>query len=135
LYVLSFHERQCAFLERGAARWGTDLGMTAMDRIDSVLETYLLALASFDQCPDSVPQLVKDRLAANVERAERAFSEAAADGLQRTTPAMEATFGNLGLANERARLCLRQAKPIAALASDLEAATALATELLASMDR
>ena len=61
LYVLSFHERQCAILERGAARWGTDLGMTAMDRIDSVLETYLLALAGFDQCPDSVPQPVKDR--------------------------------------------------------------------------
>jgi hypothetical protein len=109
--------------------------MTAMDRIDSVLETYLLALAGFDQCPDSVPPLVKDRLAANVERAERAFSDAAADGLHRTTAAVEAVLCSLDLANERARLCLRQAKPIAALAIDLEAATALATELLASIDR
>ena len=123
------------FLERGVARWETDLGTTAMDRIDSVLETYLLALAGLDQCPDSVPKLVKDRLAANVERAERAFSDAAADGLQRTNPALEAAICGLDLANEKARLCLQEAKPIVALISDLERAAALAIELLPSMDR
>ena len=101
-----------------------------MDRIDSLLETYLLALAGLDQCPDSAPHVVSDRLAANVERAERVFSDAAAGGLVRASPAMQAAAQRLDLANEEARRSLREAKPIAALVDDLERATALATQMI-----
>ena len=100
------------------------------DCIDSLLETYLLALAGLDQCPDTAPRLVSDRLAANVERAERVFSDAAAGGLERASPAMQAVAHRLDLANEEARRGLRQAKPIATLVDDLERATALAAGMI-----
>jgi hypothetical protein len=115
---------------RADARRETELATFGTDYIDSLLETYLLALAGLDQCPDTAPRLVSDRLAANVERAERAFSDAAAGRLERASPAMRGAAHRLDLANEEARLSLREAKPIAALVDDLERATALATEMI-----
>ena len=95
-----------------------------------MLEAYLLALAGLDQCPSSAPPAVKERLAANVEKAERAFSDAAADGLQKATQSMEKATLNLSAANEKARHSLREAKPITALVNELERATGFALEVV-----
>lgn len=106
------------------------MGTAGTDRIDAILETYLLALAGLDQCPDSAPDLVRRRLATNVEKAERAFAYAAADGLQQAHSSLAAAAHRLFLANEAARACLREAKPIVVLVNDLERATALAVEMI-----
>jgi hypothetical protein len=124
---------QCLNLRPCSYQSETDLAGPGIERIDSLLETYLLALAGLDQCPDSAPGLVKDRLAANVERAERVFSDAAADGLEQADPSMQAAADRLDLANEEARRCLREARPIVNLVDDLERATAVATEMIGAL--
>ena len=48
---------------------------------------------------------------------------------------MEAAALRLDLANEEARRCLREAKPIAALVDDLERATAVAVEMIDAIGR
>ncbi len=106
------------------------MGATAKDRVDAMLETYLLSLAGLDQCPESAPRAIKDRLAANVERAERVFADAAADGMKRQAIQLEEALRDLAAANARVRDGLHEAKPILALVHDLERATALALEAL-----
>ncbi len=106
------------------------MAATAKDRVDAMLETYLLALAGLDQCPESAPQAVKDRLTANVERAERVFVDAAADGMRREAAPLEDALRNLATANTRVRDGLHEARPILTLVNELERATALALEAL-----
>ena len=107
---------------------------TATEMIDCLLDAYLLALAGVDQCPDSAPPEVKARLLANVERAERAFSDAAADGLVRDCPHLVPVGRQLFAANRRGRRSLRNAEPIARLVSELERATCLAVEIAGALD-
>ena len=95
-----------------------------------MFETYLLALAGVDQCPESAPQEVKDRLSENAERAEKAFADAAADGLLRSSADMERALADLVDANAASRDGLHQAKQIGALVGDLEKATRLAHNVL-----
>jgi hypothetical protein len=108
---------------------------SATDRVNGMLESYLLALAGLDQCPDSAPDTVKQRLTANVERAERVFSDAAADGLRKNNAALEIACLKLQVANDKARRALRESKPITNLTGDLESATLAALEVLGAAQR
>lgn len=101
---------------------------TASDAIDGLLDTYLLALGGVDQCPESVPPEVKGRLLANVERAERAFSDAAAGLTEDCTP-LQPVVCQLHAVNRTNRQGLRGAAPIARLVTELEKATSLAVEI------
>src|SRR5476649_1154160 len=107
---------------------------TAAEMIDCLLDAYLLALAGVDQCPDSAPPEVKGRLLANVERAERAFSDAAADGLRRDCSHLVPVVRQLFAANRLGRQSLRNAEPIARLVSELDQATCLAVEIAEALD-
>ena len=107
---------------------------TATEMIDCLLDAYLLALAGVDQCPDSAPAEVKARLLSNVERAERAFSDAAADGLVRDCPHVVPVVRQLFAANRLGRRSLRNAEPIARLVAELERATCLAVEIAGELD-
>ena len=60
---------------------GIDVPPVSKERVDPILENYLLALAGVDQCSGNAPETVRSRLAVNLERAERAYADAAADGL------------------------------------------------------
>jgi hypothetical protein len=100
------------------------------ERVDHILDNYLLALACVDQCPTSAPDAVKSRLAANLERAERTYADAAADGLLEVAAAIEAALRTLGRANEQARMRLHGGTPIADLLADLEHNTEHADRIL-----
>jgi len=97
--------------------------MAATRYVNEILENYMLALAGFDQCPDSAAEAIKERLAANIERAERAFADAAADGLQSDAATICQTVHRLTLANEVSRAGFHDGKAIGDLLVDLEQAT------------
>jgi hypothetical protein len=103
------------------------------ERVDRVLENYLLALAGVDQCAVSAPDDMKSRLAGNLERAERAFADATADGLADLSGDMEAELQALAVANERSRAGLHGGVPIADLLADLERGTEHARRILSSV--
>lgn len=107
---------------------------TAAEMIDCLLDAYLLALAGVDQCPESAPPEVKGRLLANVERAERAFSDAAAGGRGTDYSHLVPVVRQLFAANRLGRQSLRNAEPIARLVSELERATCLAVEIAGGLD-
>jgi hypothetical protein len=107
---------------------------TASEMIDYLLDAYLLALAGVDQCPDSAPPEVRGRLLANMERAERAFSDAAADGLIRDCSHLVPVVRQLLAANQVSRRSLRDAEPIARLVCELEKATCLAVEIAGALE-
>lgn len=107
---------------------------TATEMIDCLLDAYLLALGGVDQCPDSAPPEVRGRLMANVERAERAFSDAAADGLVRDCSPLVPVVRKLLAANQLSRRSLRDAEPIARLVWELEKATCLAVEIAGALE-
>ena len=110
--------------------------MVARLRIDEVFETYLLALAGRDQCPDSASPVVKHGLALNLDRAEKAYAFAVADGLEGSpeTPSLtlDVAVADLKAANARARERLHQTTPLVAVVADLETATRLALAVLAA---
>ncbi len=107
---------------------------TAAEMIDCLLDADLLALAGVDQCPDSASPEVKARLLANVERAERAFSDTAADGLGKDFSHLVPVVRQLFAANRLGRQSLSKAEPIARLVSELERATCLAVEIAGRLD-
>jgi hypothetical protein len=107
---------------------------TATEMIDCMLDAYLLALGGVDQCPESVPSELKFRLLANVERAEKAFSDAAADGLIRDCSHLVPVVRRLFAANRLSRQSLRDANPIARLVCELERATCLAVEIAGDLE-
>lgn len=100
------------------------------ERVDSVLENYLLALAGVDQCSASAPDDMKHRLAANLERAERAYADAAADGLVELTNDMEREVRALAEANEKSRTALHGGVPMTELLDELELGTEHARRIL-----
>jgi hypothetical protein len=98
-------------------------------RIDLLLENYLLALACVDQCSEWVPEAVRTRLALNLERAERLYSDAAADGLAGRETGCEALHEALIKVNATTRAGLRDGWIITELVTDLELATKHAKRL------
>ncbi|CAN5902972.1 hypothetical protein BH11PSE3_BH11PSE3_21080 [soil metagenome] len=98
--------------------------------VDQLFETYMLALVGLDQCPSSAPAPVKERLEANVERAERAFSDGIADGLQGRSQAITVAIDQLVGANAASRAAFHASKAIGGLLYDLEQATERAEDVL-----
>jgi len=107
------------------------MAATARGRIDELFENYVIALAAVDQCPESADGEVQRRLAQNVERAERAFADAAADGLHVDSAILEDAVKALADANTTSRGSLRDGHAIGALVTDLERGTELAVKVLA----
>lgn len=108
---------------------------SASGRVNELFETYILALAAADQCPESASKELKWRLEENVERAERAFADAAADGLRGESPIIDEVMRELADANRLTRAALRDGKAIAASLVDLENGTARAVRLLMAARR
>ena len=95
----------------------------ARGRVDRILENYLLALAGVDQCDASAFDELKTRLAANAARAERAWADAAADGLVDLPASAVADLEVLAMLVVRARTALHDGDPMGGLLDVLEAAT------------
>ena len=106
------------------------VGPVSRERVDPILENYLLALAGVDQCSGSAAELVRSRLAVNLERAERAYADAAADGLVEVSADMEADLGALEGTNEQSRRRLHGGAPITDLLVDLELGTEQANRVV-----
>jgi hypothetical protein len=106
-----------------ASREGIDVAPVTKDRVDPILENYLLALAGVDQCSQNALETVRSRLAVNLERAERAYADAAADGLVEVSPAMDAELGALARINEDTRRRLHRGASITDLLVELEQGT------------
>ena len=101
-------------------------------RVDRILENYLLALAGVDQCDASAFDDMKTRLAANAARAERAWADAAADGLVDLSQPATADLAVLDELVARARAALLDGEPIAGLLEALEAGTDRAIRVVAA---
>jgi len=106
------------------------MAFAVREYVDEVLETYMLALVGLDQCPDSAAGSIRDRLIANVERAERLFSDAVADGLHDASASVVEAARRLALANEASRAGYHNGKAIGDLLTDLEQATEYAAGVL-----
>jgi hypothetical protein len=113
-----------------ASNGGLDVAPVSKERFDPILENYLLALAGVDQCSQSASEVVRSRLAVNLERAERAYSDAAADGLTDVSVDMEAELGALVRVNEQSRRGLHRGASITDLLVDLEQGTEQANRIV-----
>jgi hypothetical protein len=100
-----------------------DVAPVSKERVDPILENYLLALAGVDQCSANAPETARSRLAVNLERAERAYADAAADGLEDVSADMEAELCALTRTNEQSRRRLHRGAPITDLLVELEQGT------------
>jgi hypothetical protein len=100
------------------------------ERVDPILENYLLALAGVDQCSTNAPETVRRRLAVNLEKAERAYADAAADGLVDVSADMEAELQALERTNEQSRRRLHAGAPITDLLVELELGTEQASRVV-----
>jgi hypothetical protein len=109
---------------------GIDVAPVSKERVDPILENYLLALAGLDQCSQSASEAVRSRLAVNLERAERAYADAAADGLVDVSAEMEAQLCGLAEVNEQSRRRLHRGAPITDLLVELEQGTEQANRIV-----
>jgi len=109
---------------------GIDVPPFSKERVDPILENYLLALAGVDQCSGNAPEAVRSRLAVNLERAERAYADAAADGLVEVSADMEAELGALEQGNGQSRHRLHGGAPITDLLFELEQGTDRANRIV-----
>lgn len=109
---------------------GIDVAPVPKEHVDPILENYLLALAGVDQCSQSAPEIVRSRLAVNLERAERAYADAAADGLIEVSDDMAAELGTLAQVNQESRRRLHRGAPITDLLVDLEQGTDQANRIV-----
>jgi hypothetical protein len=109
---------------------GIDVPPVSKERVDPILENYLLALAGVDQCSANAPDTVRSRLAVNLERAERAYADAAADGLVEVSGDMEAELGDLEQGNGQSRRRLHGGAPITDLLLELEQGTDRANRIV-----
>jgi len=109
-----------------------EVGMppVSRERVDRIFENYLLALAGVDQCSESAPDDVRSRLAANADKAEQAYTDAAADGLVGGSPGIDDEVRGLAQANERSRIALHDGRPMGSVLVDLEQGTAHAFGVL-----
>ena len=103
---------------------------SASGRVDELFENYILALVAVDQCPESAGEELKWRLRENVERAEKAFADAVADGMRESSPALDEALRELADANLITRAALRDGKAISASLAELENGTAHAVRVL-----
>lgn len=111
------------------------MASAARTRVGVVFENYLLSLAGVDQCPDSASDATRDRLEANVERAEKAFADAVADGLSGDSAGLAEAVRDLADANEAVRVAFHDGKAIGDLVADLEQATEQAGRVLRAAGR
>jgi hypothetical protein len=109
---------------------GIDVAPDSKERVDPILENYLLALAGVDQCSQNAPDIVRSRLAVNLERAERAYADAAADGLVDVSDDMESELSGLTRVNAESRRRLHRGAPITDLLVDLEDGTDKANRIV-----
>ena len=109
---------------------GIDVPPVSKERVDPILENYLLALAGVDQCSGNAPETVRSRLAVNLERAERAYADAAADGLIEVSDDMEAELCALERGNGQSRRRLHGGTPITDLLLELEQGTDRANRIV-----
>jgi len=109
---------------------GIDVAPESKERVDPILENYLLALAGVDQCSQNAPETVRSRLAVNLERAERAYADAAADGLVEVSVDMETELCALERGNGQSRRRLHGGSPITDLLVDLEQGTDRANRIV-----
>ena len=113
-----------------ASSEGIDVAPVTKDRVDPILENYLLALAGVDQCSQNAPETVRSRLAVNLERAERAYADAAADGLTEVSPDTDVELGALARINEDTRRRLHRGASITDLLVELEQGTEQANRIV-----
>lgn len=106
------------------------MALGSRERVDRILENYLLALACVDQCSANASDELRSRLAVNLERAERLYADAAADGLVEVSTQVETELLALGRTNGRSRSRLHDGTPIVDLLSDLEEATDHASRIV-----
>jgi hypothetical protein len=109
---------------------GIDVPPVSKERVDPILENYLLALAGVDQCSANAPETVRSRLAVNLERAERAYADAAADGLVEVSTDMETELGDLERGNGQSRRRLHGGARITDLLVELEQGTERANRIV-----
>src|SRR4030095_2873668 len=107
-----------------------DVAPESQERVDPILENYLLALAGVDQCSANAPETVTSRLAVNLERAERAYADAAAAGVVEVAADMEAELQALERTNEQSRRRLQGGAPITDLLVELEQGTDQANRIV-----
>jgi len=107
-----------------------DVAPALKERVDPILENYLLALAGVDQCSTNAPETVTSRLAVNLERAERAYADAAADGLVDVSAEMEDELETLARTNGQSRRRLHGGAPITDLLVELELGTDQASRIV-----
>ena len=107
----------------GKCKGRSGVAPASKERLDHVLDNYLLALAGVDQCSVSAPDEIRNRLAANLERAERAYADATADGLADWPRTIDVEVEALAEANQRSRRALRGATTISDLLGHLERGT------------
>ena len=100
------------------------------ERVDPILENYLLALAGVDQCSANAADTVRSRLAVNLERAERAYADAAADGLVEVSDDMAGELCALERGNGQSRRRLHGGAPITDLLVELEQGTDRASRIV-----
>ena len=105
------------------------IAIASRQRIDLLLENYLLALACVDQCSECVAENLRVRLVLNLERAERLYSDAAADGLAGGRQGIDTILEALVSVNASTRAGLRDGWIITELLTDLELATMHAKSL------
>lgn len=104
----------------------------AKDRVDQVLENYLLALAGIDVCPNAASAIMKGAFAENAVMADRAWHKAVADKRAlSSSPAMESIVAPLATANRASRDALHNAEDMGTLLGRLQRGTRLAVKAAA----
>jgi hypothetical protein len=105
----------------------------AQQRIDEVLETYLLATGAMRQCPPNAPQDVKDALTKAFTEASNLLNKAIKDGLEQNSQAMKDAVKSLTDANKVARDALRDSKKIAEILKAVQEAVKFAIGVLGAV--
>ena len=100
----------------------------AKDRIDQVLENYLLALAGIDVCPNAASAILKAAFAENAVTADRAWHKAVADKRMPNNSSMEGIAAALATANRASRDALHNAEDMGRLLGLLQRGTRLAVK-------
>jgi hypothetical protein len=105
---------------------------SATDRVDQVLENYLLALAGIDCCPNAASLILKAAFAENAVTADRAWRKAIADKSSTgSSSTMEGVVAALATANRASRDALHSAEDMGTLLGLLQRGTRLAVKAAA----
>lgn len=105
---------------------------SSKDRVDQVLENYLLALAGIDCCPNAASAILKAAFAENAVTADRAWHRAVADKSSTgSSQTMEGVVEALATANRASRDALHNAEDTGTLVGLLQRGTRLAVRAAA----